>query len=104
MTTAEAWGARETYAPSAHRRLLADVFRQRFRVLRAGGQLSCWLGTRCFTTATKLGEAADLRYRRVSGCDTTILLLPSWVPVTIVRSAFDAIWSVRCLGRGLRGC
>lgn len=63
MTTAEAWGAWDTFAPADYRRLLADVFRELFRVLRAGGQLYCWIGSRYASTAIELAEATGFRYR-----------------------------------------
>lgn len=63
MTTAEAWGAWDTFAPADYRRLLADVFRELHRVLRAGGQLYCWIGSRYASTAIELAEAAGFRYR-----------------------------------------
>lgn len=63
MTTAEAWGTWDTFTDQAYRLLLADVFRELARLLRPGGQVYCWIGSRSITTAIEVAEAAGLRYR-----------------------------------------
>ena len=39
------------------------MLRELFRVLRPGGQLYCWIGSRYASTAIGLAEAAGFRYR-----------------------------------------
>src|SRR5690349_5475194 len=63
VTTAEAWGAWDRYSDRGYRTLLDDVFRSLFRVLRGGGQLYWWTGTRYISVAIELGEAAGFRFR-----------------------------------------
>jgi site-specific DNA-methyltransferase (adenine-specific) len=63
MTTAEAWGAWDQYDDRTYRRFLAALMREFFRLLRPGGQLYVWLGTRYLGAAIESGEAAGFRFR-----------------------------------------
>lgn len=63
MTTTEAWGAWDQYDESDYRKLLSDLFRQSYRLLRDGGQMYCWIGSRYISTAIAAAEAAGFRYR-----------------------------------------
>jgi len=63
MTTAEAWGAWDQYEDQEYRQLLADLFRELHRVLRTGGQVYCWIGSRYISVAIAAAEQAGFRYR-----------------------------------------
>ena len=63
VTTAEAWGAWDRYDDGTYRRFLAALLREFFRLLRPGGQLYIWLGTRYLGAAIESGERAGFRYR-----------------------------------------
>lgn len=63
MTTAEAWGAWDQYDDRTYRRFVAALLREFFRLLRPGGQLYVWLGSRYLGSAIDSGEAAGFRYR-----------------------------------------
>lgn len=63
MTTAEAWGAWDRYDDGTYRRFLAALIREFHRLLRPGGQLYLWLGSRALGTAIDAGERAGFRFR-----------------------------------------
>ena len=87
MTTAEAWGPWDQYREDDYRQLLADVFRQLYRVLRPAGQAYCWIGSRYVSTAIALAGDAGFRFRAkivaVKSRPQPSLTLDNW------RSAYE---------------
>lgn len=63
ISTAEAWGAWDTFSEADYLKLLTDVFIGLRHALRQGGQLYIWLGTRYLSDAIRRAEAAGFRYR-----------------------------------------
>lgn len=63
ISTAEAWGAWDSYSDEDYRALLAVVFAGLARVLRTGGQVYWWSGARYLSDAIAAAEAAGFRYR-----------------------------------------
>jgi DNA modification methylase len=63
VTTAEAWGAWDTYSEADYQKLLAGLMAELYRVLRQGGQLYIYLAARYLSDAVRLAEAVGFRYR-----------------------------------------
>jgi len=63
LTTAQAWGAWDRYSAADYRALLEGVFRQLHRLLRAGGQVYWWCGSRGIGDTIEAAEGVGFRFR-----------------------------------------
>ena len=63
VTTAEAWGAWDTFTEAEYHKLLGWLFGESFRLLRRGGQAYVWLGARWVSDAIRVAEEAGFRFR-----------------------------------------